>query len=104
MTKDIGTKRLVFSLITGALLLCFGIFFTPPKYHALPVILSFLCTAVSSLRWLVLYDRYDPNADVFGVGLTKRRFPSFIENEGKMNALAFNTYKWLIVTLVLLAC
>ena len=36
--KDIGTKRLLFTLFTGALMLIFGIYVIPKEYHFLSLL------------------------------------------------------------------
>lgn len=99
--KEIGTKNLILCLLTGGFLLL-GNYFIPNKYHFLVVLVSFLCATISLLWWMVLYDQYDPEADVFGIGFSKRRLPVFIEHEGKMNAIAFNAYKWLVICIILI--
>ena len=99
--RTIGTKKIIISLLTGIAMLIIG-FFTPQEDRFFLVLISFLCTVVCLFRWMILYDQYDPEADVFGMRFSSRRFPVFIENEGKMNALVFSIYKWVIISLVLL--
>jgi len=99
--KEIGIKRIIISLLTGALMLIFGIYVIPPEYHFLPSLLPFLCAVVSLICWMVLYDQYDPKADIFGIGL-KNRFPVFIENQSRMNYFTFNTYKWILISIILM--
>ncbi len=102
--KDIGPKRLLFTLLTGTLMLIFGIYVIPDKYHFLSVLLSFLCAAGCQLWWMVLYDQYDPKADIFGMGFAKNRFPVFVEKQSRMNFLVFSTYKWILICIILLYC
>ena len=102
--KDIGLERIVLSLFTGVLILLFGIYVVPREHHFLSVLLPFLCAVVNMFRWMIKYDKFDPKADIFGIGFTKRRFPVFIENQSKMNALTFNTYKWFLICIILLFC
>lgn len=102
MLKEIGTRKLIVSSLTGVLMLAIGLFETSSEFSFLPAIASFLCAGVNILRWMVLYDKHNPEEDVFGIGVAKRRFPTFIQHESKMNLLALNTYKWLLICVVLI--
>ena len=101
MLKEIGTRKLIVSSLTAIMMLAIGIFENPSEFSFLIVLASFLCAGVSLLRWMVLYDKLNPEEDVFGIGFAKRRFPTFIQHESKMNILALNTYKWIIISIIL---
>ena len=68
MLKEIGPRKLIVSSLTGIMILAIGIFENPSEFSFLIVLASFLCAGVSLLRWMVLYDKLNPEeAAVYSV-------------------------------------
>ena len=56
---------------------------------------AIICTVI----WSVQYDRFDKEADIFGVGF-RNRFPRFVKGQEKMNIYALNSYLWLAIPIL----
>ena len=87
----------IISLFLGALVTYGGYRAGDSFFPFFPFLFCVLMAMLSSFIWGVHYDKYDKDADVFGVGFTKRRPPFFVEGEKKMNIFAFNTYMWIVL-------
>ena len=63
-----------------------------------PYVMGFciFSAGICGFVWGVKYDKYDKEADVFGVGF-RNRFPRFIKGQENMNIYALNAYLWLLI-------
>ena len=61
--------------------------------------LCFLVAVICTMIWSVQYDRFDKDADIFGIGL-RNRFPRIVKGQEKMNIFALNAYLWLAIPIV----
>lgn len=88
-------KDLVISLVINAVMIWAEI---DGGMDAFPYVMGFcaLFATICGLVWGVKYDKYDREADIFGVGF-KNRFPRFVKGQETMNIYALNTYLWLLI-------
>ena len=88
-------KDLIISLAINALAL---VLLLTSKENEVGFIGAFcgLSAMVCGFVWTDKYDRYNREADVFGMGFSKRVFPYFIKGQEKMNRYALNTYLWIL--------
>ena len=59
----------------------------------------FFFAAICTVIWSVQFDRFDKDADIFGIGL-RNRFPRFVKGQEKMNIYALNSYLWLAIPIL----
>ncbi len=89
-------KDLIISLALAALALVL-LLTSKENEGMIVVVLCALSAMVCGFVWTEKYDRYDREADAFGMGMGKRVFPFFIKGQERMNRYALNTYLWLLI-------